>query len=219
MKKSPTGQESPWSACSHYNHEVSILERGLFCRGGDGAEWSGDPWVQSISRKRPSRFVIPSLLSGRALSAAKDLCPARDPSLRMTLLNRLRLTRKTSSLNCIDPCRDISGQGNDGHSLLADGRLHGNLQDTWHLSRGRNQLAVGAAFLKQSFGMGLLKVQRADFVTWNLRRQRQHREGASPRESIQPGPEKSACGRWHRLSHRFLHGALSWSDARKGGRP
>ncbi len=29
---------------------------------------------------RPSRFVIPSLLSGQALSAAKDLCAHRDPS-------------------------------------------------------------------------------------------------------------------------------------------
>ena len=48
---------------------------------------------QSISKTRPSRFVI--------LSAAKDLCPARDPSLRselalersegMTLLHRLRV--------------------------------------------------------------------------------------------------------------------------------
>ncbi len=53
---------------------------------------------QYISKKRPSRFVI--------LSGAKDLCPARDPSLRsepalersegMTILNRLRLTRNTS---------------------------------------------------------------------------------------------------------------------------
>src|SRR5438128_6164158 len=63
---------------------------------------------QSISKTRPSRFVI--------LSAAKDLSPARDPSLRselalrnegMTLVKRLRLTRKTSSLKCIGPCTNM----------------------------------------------------------------------------------------------------------------
>src|SRR6266566_3537574 len=66
----------------------------------------GSPCGQSISNKRPSRFVI--------LSAAKDLSPDRDPSLRselalersegMTLLKRLRLTRKTSSWKWIGPC-------------------------------------------------------------------------------------------------------------------
>src|SRR2546428_1570407 len=71
----------------------------------------GAAWGQYISKKRPSRFVI--------LSGAKDLCPARDPSLRsepalersegMTLLHRLRLTRKTSYLKCIDPCGTLSG--------------------------------------------------------------------------------------------------------------
>ncbi len=64
----------------------------------------GDRKDQYISNRRPSRFVI--------LSAAKDLCPARDPSLRsepalersegMTILHRLRLNRKTSYLKCID---------------------------------------------------------------------------------------------------------------------
>src|SRR2546425_6058274 len=68
--------------------------------------WGWGPCGQYISKKRPSRFVI--------LSAAKDLCRARDPSLRselalersegMTLLKRLRLTRKTASLKCIVPC-------------------------------------------------------------------------------------------------------------------
>ena len=62
--------------------------------------------AQFQEKKRASGFVI--------LSAAKDLSPDRDPSLRselalersegMTLLHRLRLTRKTSSLKWIDPC-------------------------------------------------------------------------------------------------------------------
>ena len=61
--------------------------------------------AQFQEKKRASGFVI--------LSAAKDLSPDRDPSLRskassersegMTLLHRLRLTRKTSSLKCIAP--------------------------------------------------------------------------------------------------------------------
>ena len=62
--------------------------------------------AQFQENKRPSGFVI--------LSGAKDLSSDRDPSLRselalersegMTLLKRLRLTRKTSSLQCIGPC-------------------------------------------------------------------------------------------------------------------
>src|SRR2546422_496019 len=72
--------------------------------------WGWGPCGQYISNKRPSRFVI--------LSAAKDLCRARDPersegslsgersfaALRMTNLKRLRLTQKTSYLQCIGPC-------------------------------------------------------------------------------------------------------------------
>src|SRR2546426_12074076 len=77
--------------------------------------------AQFQENKRPSGFVI--------LSGAKDLCPDRDPSLRselalersegMTLLKRLRLTRKTSSLQCIAAWADASnrsatGKPNDG---------------------------------------------------------------------------------------------------------
>ncbi len=72
------------------------------------------PCGQSISNRRPSRFVIPSLLERRWLSArAKDLCRARDPSLalRMTLLRRLHLTRNTSSLKWIGPCGRFQGKG------------------------------------------------------------------------------------------------------------
>src|ERR1700736_6547951 len=73
-----------------------------------GLTWVVRPHGQYISNKRPSHFVI--------LSAAKDLAPDRDPSLRsepalersegMTLLHRLRLTRNTSYLKCIEhkPC-------------------------------------------------------------------------------------------------------------------
>ena len=53
---------------------------------------------QYISKKRPSRFVIPSLRSRASsewsegsLSGERSFAP-----LRMTILNRLRLTRKTS---------------------------------------------------------------------------------------------------------------------------
>ena len=65
----------------------------------------GDHKEQSIAKKRPSGFVI--------LSAAKDLSPDRsfaalracsERSEGMTLLKRLRLTRKTSSLQWIVPC-------------------------------------------------------------------------------------------------------------------
>ncbi len=52
------------------------------------------------SWKRASRFVIPSLRS-RA-SSEREL--ALERSEGMTLLPRLRLTRKTSSLKWIDPC-------------------------------------------------------------------------------------------------------------------
>src|SRR5258708_30075936 len=56
---------------------------------------------------------------------------------------------------------DISGKGNDCNTLFANCRLHRNLECAWHLLRVRNKLAVVAAFLKQSFWMGLLKVHRA----------------------------------------------------------
>src|SRR5258708_12264543 len=69
---------------------------------------------------------------------------------------------------------DISGKGNDCHPLFANRRLQRNLECAWHLSRVRNQLAVVAAFLKQSFWMGLLKVHRADLVAWDLSGQSNH---------------------------------------------
>src|SRR6266566_3420442 len=76
---------------------------------------SGIPCGQYISKKRPSGFVIPSLRSRASsersegsLSGERSFAP-----LRMTLLNRFRLTRKTSYLKCIVPCGDLVwGTGN-----------------------------------------------------------------------------------------------------------
>src|SRR5712691_12904039 len=50
---------------------------------------------QYISNKRPSRFVILSASFG-SLAGQRSFA-----ALRMTLLHRLRLTRKTSYLKCI----------------------------------------------------------------------------------------------------------------------
>jgi len=64
---------------------------------------AGDHKGQSISKKRPSRFVIPSLRS-RASSEHSEGSLAGQRSfaaLRMTILNWLRLTRKASSLKWI----------------------------------------------------------------------------------------------------------------------
>src|SRR6266849_1254991 len=100
-------------AASKEHEAVLVVERpgSTTNRGPGSSKCSGrgrsgagrGPCGQYISNKRPSRFVI--------LSGAKDLCPARDPSLRsepalersegMTILHRLRLTRKTSYLKCI----------------------------------------------------------------------------------------------------------------------
>ena len=58
---------------------------------------------QYISKKRPSRLVIPSLRS-RAGSERSEGSVSGERSfaaLRMTILHRLRLTRKTSYLKCI----------------------------------------------------------------------------------------------------------------------
>jgi len=51
---------------SHLGRTVNIPEKYAVA--------PGTPCGQYISKKRPSRFVI--------LSAAQDLCPARDPALR-----------------------------------------------------------------------------------------------------------------------------------------
>ena len=65
---------------------------------------AGDHKGQSISKKRPSRFVIPSLRSRSSSEHSEgSLAGQRSfAALRMTLLHRLRLTRKTSSLKWID---------------------------------------------------------------------------------------------------------------------
>src|SRR2546425_9837231 len=97
--------------CAYYCHDSTSLKNMVFCAFGETIcilyfYRLGDHKRQYISNKRPSRIVI--------LSAAKDLSPNRDPSLRselalersegMTSLKRLRLTRKTSSLKCSGPC-------------------------------------------------------------------------------------------------------------------
>src|SRR5437763_11338361 len=58
---------------------------------------------QSISKKRPSHFVIPSLRSRASSERSEGSLPAQRSfaALRMTILKRFRLTRKTSSLKWI----------------------------------------------------------------------------------------------------------------------
>src|SRR5436305_9458769 len=71
--------------------------------------------AQFQEKKRPSGFVIPSLRS-RASSERSEGSLSGERSfaaLRMTMLNRLRLTRKTSYVKCVAPC----GQGSPGDFL------------------------------------------------------------------------------------------------------
>src|SRR2546421_8675699 len=74
------------------------VERGRLRRPGEGeqARNEGDHKGQSISKKRASRFCHPERSEG-SLSGQRSFA-----ALRMTILPRLRLTRKTSSLKWID---------------------------------------------------------------------------------------------------------------------
>src|SRR5258708_38635154 len=65
---------------------------------GKPIKCSGGACRQCISKKKPSRFVILSGSEG-SLSGERS-CAA----LRMTLLHRLRLTRKSPSLKCSGAC-------------------------------------------------------------------------------------------------------------------
>ncbi len=68
-------------------------------------------FAQYISKKRPSGFVIPSLRSELALERSEG----------MTLLKRLRLTRKTSSLKWIAPCgRQVSAHDKREKTMMID---------------------------------------------------------------------------------------------------
>src|SRR4029077_3421185 len=65
---------------------------------------------------------------------------------------------------------DISRQGDHRHAAPRERGLHGNLENTGHLLRLRNQFAVVATLLENKFGVRLLKIPAADFAAWNLRR-------------------------------------------------
>ena len=70
---------------------------------------------------------------------------------------------------------DIARQRYHRDAAPGDRGLNGNLQNARHLFRMRNQFAIVTALSEEVRGFCFLKITAANFLTWNLRGDVQHR--------------------------------------------